>query len=117
MRRVMRRAVRLATTAAIVIAAVSVCTGAGVSLDVPFVPQGEDLCGGAAAAMVLRYWGARGVYAEAFSPLVDRSAGGIRTVALVSDLRERGWTAVDSSGDMVSIRRELGRGRPVIALL
>jgi hypothetical protein len=113
----MRRAVRLATTAAMVIAAVSVCTGAGVSLDVPFVPQGEDLCGGAAAAMVLRYWGVRGVYAEAFSPLVDRSAGGIRTVALVSDLRERGWAAVDSSGDMASLRRELERGRPVIALL
>jgi hypothetical protein len=32
-------------------------------LDVPFMEQSEALCGGAAAAMVMRYWGARGVYA------------------------------------------------------
>src|SRR5438270_9282685 len=109
----MRRGCRLAMAAALV-AAAAVCTAADVTIDVPFVPQGEDLCGGAAAAMVLRYWGARGVYAEAFSPLVDRSAGGIRTASLVSDLRGRGWTAVDSSGDMPSLGRELARRRPVI---
>ena len=30
-------------------------------LDVPFIAQSELLCGGAAAAMVMRYWGERGV--------------------------------------------------------
>lgn len=43
-------------------------------LDVPYVAQSEALCGGAAAAMVLRYWGAAGVYAEDFAPLATRAA-------------------------------------------
>ena len=33
-------------------------------LDVPFISQTELLCGGAAAAMVLRYWGERGIAAK-----------------------------------------------------
>jgi hypothetical protein len=86
-------------------------------LDVPFVPQGEDLCGGAAAAMVMRYWGEAGVHADAFAPLVDRSAGGIRTSALTGELRRRGWTAVEGSGSATDLARELGRRRPVIALI
>ena len=48
-------------------------------LDVPYVVQSEALCGGAAAAMVLRYWGERGIAAESFAALVDQSAAGIRT--------------------------------------
>jgi len=51
-------------------------------LDVPFIAQSESLCGGAAAAMVLRYWGERGLTAESFASLVDASAAGIRTNAL-----------------------------------
>ena len=35
--------------------------------DVPFVAQSEALCGGAALAMVLRYWGTTGVQAEDFA--------------------------------------------------
>ena len=103
--------------AAALVAAASVCTAADATLEVPFVSQGEDLCGGAAAAMVLRYWGARGVYAEAFSALVDRSAGGIRATSLVADLRGRGWTAVETAGNFTSLRQELTRGRPLIALI
>jgi hypothetical protein len=115
----MRRGRLAAKAAAIVLAAASVCTaaaGAGV-IDVPFLPQGEDLCGGAAAAMVMRYWGARDVYSEAFASLVDRSAGGIRTGVLAADLRQRGWTALDGPGDLASLTLDLGRGRPVIALI
>ena len=50
-------------------------------LDVPFISQSEALCGGAAVAMIMRYWGARGLDAESFAHLVDRSAAGIRTTA------------------------------------
>ena len=48
---------------------------AALTLAVPFLPQTEDLCGGAAAAMVMRYWGAADAYPDAFQPLVDKSAG------------------------------------------
>lgn len=87
------------------------------SLRVPYLPQSEDLCGGAAAAMVMRYWGASDVYPDAFASLVDRAAGGIATTALTADLRRRGWTAVAGSGDSSELARELGRGRPIIALV
>jgi hypothetical protein len=86
-------------------------------LDVPFISQSEALCGGAAAAMVLRYWGAHGLDAESFAPLVDRSAGGIRTNRLVEDVRQRGWNAVEVDGREDLVDAELGRGRPVLALI
>lgn len=86
-------------------------------LDVPFISQSEALCGGAAAAMVLRYWGAQGLDAESFAPLVDRSAAGIRTDVLVTDLVRRGYTASGITGDGDAIAGELARGRPVIALV
>ncbi len=43
-------------------------------LDVPYVPQSGALCGGAALAMVLRYWGESGVLAEDFTALVNRAS-------------------------------------------
>ena len=86
-------------------------------LDVPFVSQSEALCGGAAAAMVLRYWGERGVSAESFSHLIDRSAAGIRTNTLINDIRSRGWNAVAAEGNEDAARRELAGGRPIVALI
>jgi hypothetical protein len=86
-------------------------------LDVPFIAQSELLCGGAAAAMVMRYWGERGVDAESFQTLVDRKAGGIRTDALAAELRARQWNATGIEGSPEAITRELQQGRPVIALL
>jgi hypothetical protein len=86
-------------------------------LDVPYVSQSEALCGGAAAAMVLRYWGERGVSAETFAPLVDHSAAGIRTTVLVAALGERGWQAAAVAGTDAVLERELSDGRPVIALI
>src|SRR5262245_49682878 len=86
-------------------------------LPVPFLPQTEDLCGGAAAAMVMRYWGAADAYPDAFAPLVDRAAGGIRASTLTSDLERRGWVAVAGPGDAAEMTKELGRRRPVIALI
>lgn len=86
-------------------------------LDVPYVPQTDALCGGAAAAMVMRYWGAHDIDASAFASLVDPAARGIRTDALVAALRKRSWTTVAGSGTGEDVRRELARGRPVIALI
>jgi hypothetical protein len=86
-------------------------------LDVPFLSQPQALCGGAAAAMVLRYWGERGLAAESFAHLVDHSAAGIRTDALIGDLRRRGWMARGLRGTHDLIDRELARSRPVMALI
>ena len=86
-------------------------------VDVPYISQSEALCGGAAAAMVLRFWGARELSAESFSHLVDRSAAGIGTAALIDDLRRRGWNAGAIRGDENRVRAELAQGRPVLALI
>ena len=90
-------------------------------LDVPYLPQTEDLCGGAAVAMVLRYWGEREVYPEDFAGLVDRSASGIRTDTLAAEVTRRGWrsfpvaTAADASGAW--LRSQIDQGRPIVALI
>ena len=86
-------------------------------LDVPYVPQSEELCGGAAAAMVMRFWGATGVYAESFSDLVDPTAGGIRGADLIRSLQTRGWQAVSLAGDGQLIQRSVQQRRPPIVLI
>lgn len=86
-------------------------------LDVPYVPQSEQLCGGAALAMVLRYWGEPAVLAEDFASLVEPGAAGIRADDLVAAVRSRGWTAMPMNGTPDGIRAQLALGRPVIAFL
>lgn len=85
-------------------------------LDVPYVPQSGELCGGAALAMVLRYWGEAGVMAEDFAPLVEAGQGGIPTRALVEAVSSRGWTGFRLQGRQ-ELSRQLEQGRPVLALL
>jgi len=86
-------------------------------LDVPFLPQSEQLCGGAAAAMVLRYWGERNVLAEDFASFVDARVAGIRGDVLTGAVRERGWTAQSFQGDRRDAQEHLASGRPLIALI
>ncbi len=86
-------------------------------LDVPFVPQSEALCGGAALAMVMRFWGEPTVLAEDFSDRIDPGGAGIRTDDLVSAGRARGWSAFPASGTLSDVRTHIERGRPLIVLL
>jgi predicted double-glycine peptidase len=87
-------------------------------ISVPFVSQSEALCGGAAAAMVLRFWGERGVDAQSFAHLVDKQAGGIRTTDLLKNLEQRGWAGVSVPGSEARLADEINRnGRPVLVLL
>ena len=86
-------------------------------LDVPYVPQSESLCGGAAAAMVLRYWKSPPVVAEDFAALVTETAGGITLGDLTRAIRDRGWRALPFVGTAVDVQMHLAQGRPVIALI
>lgn len=83
----------------------------------PFFAQTVDLCGGAAAAMVLRYWGDPDVQAEDFASLVDSTKGGISTLDLANALASRGAVARPIRAEPGDVRREIGNGRPVIALI
>jgi hypothetical protein len=88
-----------------------------VILDVPYVAQSEDLCGGAAAAMVMRFWGARGIGAEAFASIVDPRAHGIPSEAVAAALRARGWRVYVLGAEDEIVRHHIDAGRPVIALI
>jgi predicted double-glycine peptidase len=114
----------IATVAVLVTAAVYVRPAAAQDrgaplhlLDVPYLPQSEALCGGAAVAMVMRFFGATSIYAETFSSLVDRDAGGIRGRDLLAALQERGWQAQSFRGDSSLVQAHLTAHRPVIALI
>jgi hypothetical protein len=87
------------------------------ALDVPYLPQTDQLCGGAAAAMVFRYLGDAHADVRSFAPIVDRGAGGITTGELTREIARRGWTAVPFAGSLHSLRDRLQRGAPTIVLL
>jgi hypothetical protein len=86
-------------------------------LNVPFLLQSEELCGGAAAAMVLRYWGERNIFSEDFAGLLDTRFNGIRGDVLAAEVQRRGWMAQAFRGDDQAAKQHLDRGRPLIALI
>jgi hypothetical protein len=67
--------------------------------------------------MVERFWGRRGVYAEDFARLVRPELRGIRTTDLAAATRDRGWETQAFDGTPDAVRRILGQGVPVVALI
>src|SRR5688500_20292294 len=105
----------VACSAATMAASIAISAPATAStrlLDVPFVPQSELLCGGAAVSMVMRYWAPAPVYAEDFAALVDTRVGGIAVGALVRAVEERGWRARAFAGTAGVAQTHIGEGRP-----
>jgi predicted double-glycine peptidase/Tfp pilus assembly protein PilF len=108
---------------ALLSAAISVAsiTAAPAIIDVPYLAQPDErLCGGAALAMVLRYWGHADAQAEDFITLIDPDAGGIRVSALTAAANQNGWHGIardGSSSSLDTIGHELEQGRPVIVLV
>lgn len=90
-------------------------------LDVPYVTQTPELCGGAAVSMVMRYWGARDVVSEDFQALVVPAERGIPTTDLTAAIRTRRWQALvgppDRDAAWQVLEQDVTRGRPVIALI
>jgi Peptidase_C39 like family len=87
------------------------------TLNVPFLPQTPALCGGAAVAMVFRYYGDRHADVQQFEPLVDRRAGGIADDVLIEAVRQRRWRAVPLQGSIDVLRDHLAAGEPLVLLL
>jgi hypothetical protein len=87
------------------------------TLNVPFLPQTPALCGGAAVAMVFRYYGDRHADVQQFEPLVDRRAGGIADLALIEAVRQRRWRAIPLQGSIDLLRDHLAAGEPLVLLL
>ena len=90
---------------------------AALANDVPYLPQTEALCGGAAAAMVFRYWGDAHADVQEFAPVVDRRAGGIAGDALAGAVISRGWRTARVDGSLDALGARIRGGQPVIVLL
>jgi hypothetical protein len=90
---------------------------ASLAIDVPYLPQTDGLCGGAAAAMVFRYWGDTHADVQQFAPLVDRRAGGIGSDVLTDAIRSRGWRTAHVDGSLEALEARLHDREPVIVLL
>ncbi len=86
-------------------------------LPVPYMSQSELLCGGAAIAMIERWWGRRGVYAEEFAPLVRKAEGGIRTSDMEQAMRSRGWDTQARRTTAAIVQQSVAERVPVIALI
>jgi predicted double-glycine peptidase len=90
-------------------------------LDVPFVAQTPELCGGAAVSMVMRYWGARDVAPEDFASLVVPAERGIPTTDLTAAVRARRWQTLvgpeEEAAAWLRLEQDVNQGRPVIALI
>jgi hypothetical protein len=99
------------------IAALSLAATAAVSLDVPYLPQPEALCGGAAVAMVFRYWGDAHADVQQFAPLVDVRAGGIATDKLADAVKARGWKATVVPGSIDLLSKHLQARQPIVILI
>lgn len=87
------------------------------ALAVPYLAQSTLLCGGAAVAMIERWWGRRQVFAEEFAHLVRPDEGGIRTTELADAARARGWHVHDGPADQAFVQRALADSMPVLALI
>ena len=87
------------------------------ALDVPYVSQSELLCGGAAIAMIERWWGRRSVYAADFEYLVRKDAGGILTTDMEQVVRARGWDTQALSATASLLQQSVADSVPVIALI
>ena len=84
--------------------------------DVPFLPQTEELCGGAALAMVLRYWGATDVDPEDFAAALNADGSGIAVSSLLRLAEARGFASLSLAGSPAEAVAHLQEGRPLIAL-
>ncbi len=84
---------------------------------VPFVAQGPLLCGGASAAMIQRYWGELGVYAEDYAALLRPEEGGIRTGELAGALAERGYDVRVHTADPEAVLSQVTAGIPAVVLI
>lgn len=86
-------------------------------LDVSYMPQTETLGGGAALAMVFRYWGDAAANANEFARLAGHEGEGIEADSLVAVVRARKWSAFPMVAKSENVQDHLSRGRPVVALI
>lgn len=92
--------------------------GSGAYIEnVPFFPQDELMCGPAALASVIGYWGADGSMREVANKVYEEKLGGTLPIDLVIFAKEKGFMAAFYSGGLEDLKRNLSKGIPLILFL
>ena len=89
---------------------------ASMAVDVPYLPQTDAMCGGAATAMVFRYWGDAHADVQEFASLVDPGAGGIANDVLAAAVMSRGWRIRHVDGSLDALRERIRDRQPDLVL-
>jgi ABC-type bacteriocin/lantibiotic exporter with double-glycine peptidase domain len=105
--------------------AVVVAAGStGIWLDVPFVAQERDGCGGASIAMLMQYWQQQGGVdkpradaVEIDRALSSRAAHGIYASEMELYLQRQGFRTFAFRGEWEDLKHHLEKGRPLIVAL
>jgi ABC-type bacteriocin/lantibiotic exporter with double-glycine peptidase domain len=109
----------------LVAAATIAVAASGIWIDVPFVQQTDRACGAANAAMLLRYWSARGfdlpgaatVLFDLHERLYSSERKGTTGESLKALLTEEGLTVFVFRGTYADLQKHLADGRPLIVCL
>jgi len=92
--------------------------GAGHLIEgVPFYPQQRYMCGPAALASVIGYWGASVDVDEIARRVYDEGRRGALPVDMVIYAKERGFDALYYRGGFDDLRERLSEGTPLILFL
>ena len=97
----------------------------GIWIDVPFVKQETDGCGAASIAMVMQYWQQQ--QGQPVSPFAEpdhilhvlhtNTAHGIYASDMERYFQQNGYRTFEFSGEWSFLKRQLEKGRPLIAAL
>ncbi|MBI5588547.1 MAG: C39 family peptidase [Deltaproteobacteria bacterium] len=84
---------------------------------VPFFPQNEYMCGPAALASVVGYWGEKAGMRDVEKEVYEEKLKGTLPLDLFIYAKEKGFDAVYYKGSMADLREKIRGGTPLILFL
>lgn len=84
---------------------------------VPFFPQNEYMCGPAALASVIGYWGGKGGMKDVAKEVYEEKLKGTLPLDLFLYAKEKGFDAVYYKGSLADLKEKIDGGVPLILFL
>jgi ABC-type bacteriocin/lantibiotic exporter with double-glycine peptidase domain len=84
---------------------------------VPFFPQNEYMCGPAALASVMGYWGEKAGMKDVAKEVYEEKLKGTLPLDLFLHAKEKGFDAVYYRGSLADLKEKIAAGTPLILFL
>lgn len=84
---------------------------------VPFFPQNEYMCGPAALASVMGYWGEKAGMKDVAKEVYEEKLKGTLPLDLFLYAKEKGFDAVYYKGSLADLKEKIDAGTPLILFL